>query len=76
MHSDIIESMLVNQYDGRFDSSNGNSALIVLILSMKNVLSIEARVAGSSYFGSTTFFFLPIMVSASPKKISDHHDIH
>ena len=67
VHSGIIESMQVNEYDGRFDYSNGNSH-VFFVLSKKNVFSIEARVAGSSYFGSTTFLFRPIMVSTISKK--------
>ena len=52
-------SISKNEYIGKHASRRGNSILIVLILSIKNIFIVDAKVKELVYSGNTVFFLLP-----------------
>ena len=52
-------SISTNEYTGKHASRRGNSILIVLILSIKNIFIVDAKVKELVYSGNTVFFLLP-----------------
>ena len=50
VHIGIIESIEINEYDGKFPSNNGNLGRILSLLSMIKFFITEAIVRGESYF--------------------------
>ena len=59
VHTGIIMSISTNEYIGKHASRRGNSILIVLILSIKNIFIVDAKVKEQVYSGNTVFFLLP-----------------
>ena len=55
----IIMSISINEYTGKHASRRGNSILIVLILSIKNIFIVDAKVKELVYSGNTVFFLIP-----------------
>ena len=49
--------MYRNEYTGKHASRRGNSILIVLILSIKNIFILDAKVKELVYSGNTVFFY-------------------
>ena len=52
-------SISTNEYTGKHASRRGNSILIVLILFIKNIFIVDAKVKELVYSGNTVFFLLP-----------------
>ena len=59
VHTGIIMSISINKYSGKHPSRRGNFILIVLILSIKNIFIVDAKVQELVYYGNTVLFLLP-----------------
>ena len=62
VHAGIIMSISTNEYTGKHASRRGNSILVVLILSIKNIFIVDAKVKELVYTGNTVFFLLPSII--------------
>ena len=65
-------SISTNEYTGKHASKRGNSILIVLILSIKNIFIVDAKVKELVYSGNTVFFLLPSRECIRENNFSGH----
>ena len=59
VYAGIIMYISTNEYTGKYASRRGNSILIVLILSIKNMFILDVKVKGLVYSGYTVIILLP-----------------
>ena len=56
VHAGIIMSISTNEYTDKHASRRGNSILIVLILSIKNIFIVDAKVKDGIFWQHCTFY--------------------